>query len=107
MVSELMSLGGDVFEEAIPEAERRPEPPEPTKEEEDKFKATLEGKKPKEKKEAKKAWEEERAQIAYVQALQQRNKYILSRLHFRYNASSLSEDLEIAPAGSVEGGIDL
>lgn len=107
MVSELMSLGGDVFEEAIPEAERRPEPPEPTKEEEEKFKATLEGKKPKEKKEAKKAWDEERAQVAYVQALQQRNKYILSRLHYRYNANTLTEDLELAPANPVEGGIDL
>lgn len=107
MVSELMSLGGDVFEEAIPEAERRPEPPEPTKEEEDKFKATLEGKKPKEKKEAKKAWEEERAQIAYVQALQQRNKYILSRLHYRYNKSTLTDDLQIGATNPVEGGIDL
>lgn len=107
MVSELMSLGGDVFEDAVPEAERRPEPPEPTKEEEEKFKATLEGKKPKEKKEATKAWEEERAQIAYVQALQQRNKYILSRLHYRYNKSTLSEDLELAATGPVEGGTDL
>lgn len=107
MVSELMSLGGDVFEDAIPEGERRPEPTEPTKEEEDKFKATLEGKTNKEKKEAKKEWEEERAKIAYVKALQERNKYMLSRLHFRYNKNSLTEDLKLAPAPHVKGGTDL
>ena len=106
-VSELMSLGGDVFEQAIPEDERKPEPPEPTKEEEEKFKATLEGKTAKEKKEATKAWEEERQQIAYVQALQKRNRYLLSRLHYRYNADSLKEDLKLGPAGHLEGGIDL
>lgn len=107
VVSELMSLGGDVFEAAIPEDERRPEPPEPTKEEEEKFKAGLEGKTPKEKQEAKKDWEEERAQIAYVQALQKRNQYMLSRLHYRYNDKSLTDDLVLAPAGHVEGGTDL
>ncbi len=106
-VSELMSLGGDAFEEAIPEAERRPEPAEPTKEEEEKFKATLEGKTPKEKKEARKTWEEERAQIAYVKALQERNEYIISRLHFRYNDKSLTDDLKIGPTGHVQGGIAL
>jgi MYXO-CTERM domain-containing protein len=106
-VSELMSLGGDVFEGAIPEDERRPEPPEPTDEELEKFKASVEGKTAKEKKEAKKDWQDERAQIAYVKALQERNKYTLSRLHYRYNKASLSEDLRLAPAKHLKGGLDL
>lgn len=107
MVSEIMSLGGDVFEEAIPEQERRPEPPKPTKEEEEKFEATLEGKSPKEKKEAKEAWEQERAQIAYVKALQERNQYVMSRLHYRYKDATLPQDPKLGPAGHLQGGIDL
>jgi hypothetical protein len=107
-LAELMSLGGDAFEEAIPEDERRPEVEEPTEEEEKKFEATLEGKTPAEKKQAKTDWEEERAQIAYVKALIERNNYVLSRLHYRYNQSGLPNgDPKFGAAGHIAGGLDL
>jgi hypothetical protein len=80
-LAELMSLGGDAFEEAIPEDQRRPDPGEPTKEEEEKFKATLEGKTPAEKKQAEKDWEEERAQIAYVEGSDDRRDRTRGRRH--------------------------
>ncbi|HMR08216.1 MAG TPA: hypothetical protein PKA88_20685, partial [Polyangiaceae bacterium] len=37
-------------------------------------------------------------------ALIARNKYIVTRLHHRYDASNLPEDFQLAPAGPIEGG---
>jgi MYXO-CTERM domain-containing protein len=114
MIHELLSMGGDAFEQFVPEEERNPEPPEPTEEETKAFEASLdkvdlEGKKiiltPKEKRDRKKTWEDERKTIAQRKALVDRHYYVLSRLHHRYDDKLLPVDLEIAPANHVQGGI--
>jgi hypothetical protein len=107
LIHELLSLGADVFERDVPEAERNPKPPELTKEEKEARKAELKELKPKERKEREKMLEEERRTVLARKGLLERNKYILSRLHYRYNQNTLSEDLELGPANPVEGGIDL
>jgi len=108
LIHELLSLGADVFERDVPEAERNPKPPELTKEEKEARKAELKELKPKERKEREKMLEEERRTVLARKGLVERNKYILSRLHYRYDAASLPEDPKIGPAASgVEGGIAL
>jgi hypothetical protein len=107
-IHELLSLGADVFEEAVPEAERNPKPPELTKEEKDALEAELKPMKPKEKRERVKLFKEERQTVASRKGLVERNQYLLSRVHYRFDAAGLPEDPVIGPAASgVEGGIDL
>lgn len=108
MIHELLSLGADVFEKQVPEAERNPKPPELTKEEKEARKLELKELKPKERKEREKQMDEERRTIALRKVLIERNKYVLSRLHYRYDAASLPEDPKIGPAASgVTGGVAL
>lgn len=108
-LSELLSLGGDVFERAVPDEEKNPKPPELTKDEKDLDKEILkEIKKPKERRERQKMMEEDRKKIAAVKALLERHKYVVARLHHRYDDKTLSRDpqLQAAP-GPLEGGIAL
>jgi hypothetical protein len=108
MPHELMSLGGDVFDAKLPEDVRSPDPGAPTAEEKKEFESGLEGKTPKEKADAKKAWLEDRKTIAARKGLVERHKYVLTRLHYRYGKDGLKEDPKLGPAsGGVEGGIDL
>lgn len=108
LIHELLSLGADVFEAALPESERNPEPPELTKEEKEAQAAELKALKPKERKERERQLKEERQTIASRKVLLERNQYLLSRLHYRYDAASLPEDPVIGPAnGGVEAGVDL
>jgi hypothetical protein len=105
---ELMSLGGDVLEETVPEEEKHPEPPEMTEEEEKALKAKLEELKPADRPKAKKDHELERKEILRRKALIARQKYIVTRLHHRYDRSNLPKDPEIGPvAGGVEGGVQI
>jgi MYXO-CTERM domain-containing protein len=107
-ISEILSLGADVFELSVPEEERHPKPPELTKEEKEANKELWKELKPKERKEKEKAFEEDRTKVAEVKALVARNKFILSRLHYRYDDKTLSRDPKFAPAANaVEGGIAL
>lgn len=103
---ELMSLGGDVIEEqTVPEEERNPEPPEMTEEEEKAFEAKLKEMKPADRPRAKKDNEAERKDIARKKALIARQKYVVTRLHHRFDAASLPKDPEIGPAAQhLEGG---
>ncbi|HVJ14580.1 MAG TPA: DUF2330 domain-containing protein, partial [Polyangiaceae bacterium] len=107
LISELLSLGADVFEKSVPEEERNPEPPALTKEEEDAEKAMLKELKPKERKERKKVIDEERKTVAARKALIERHKYTLTRIHYRYDASNLPEDPKFGPGTHVEGGVAL
>jgi hypothetical protein len=107
IIHEMLSLGGDVFEQSVPEAERNPEPPALTKEEEDAEKAMLKELKPKERKERKKLIEQERKTVAARKALVARHKYVVTRLHYRYDNSNLPEDPKFGTAGHVEGGVAL
>jgi MYXO-CTERM domain-containing protein len=104
MISELLSLGADVFEQTVPDAERHPKPPELPKDQEKAFKETLKGLKPKEKKEHEKAFKQDRITVVERQALLARNKYVVSRLHYRYDAKNLPSDPTVGPATAASGG---
>jgi len=107
-LSELLSLGGDIFERAVPDEEKNPKPPELTKDEKDLDKEILKPLKPKEKREKKKELEEDRKKIAAVKALVERHKYVLARLHFRFDQQVLTRDPKLSPVGgTLEGGIAL
>jgi len=101
---ELLSLGGDVLEELVPEADRNPEPPELTEAEKKAQDDELKQLKPNERPKAKKQMEADRKELARRKALLARQKYVLTRLHHRYDASNLPDDPELGPAGHVAGG---
>ncbi len=106
MIAELLSLGGDVFEQAVPKDEKQPKPPEPTKEELAAFKEATKELKPKERKAKEKQDKEDRQTVASRQALVGRHKYVISRMHYRYDDKSLPNDPKFGPAsGAVEGGV--
>jgi len=108
LIHELLSLGADVFEKSVPEAERNPKPPELTKEEKEARKNELKDLKPKERKERVKQMDEERTTVLVRKGLLERNKYVLSRLHYRYDGATLPEDPKIGPAASgATGGVAL
>lgn len=99
-LAELLGLGGDAVEANVPDKERNPEPPPMTDEEKEAYKKL----KPKEKKEL----DAQRKEVARRKALIARNEaFVLTRLHYRYGAADLPKDIELRPAGNVEGGIDL
>ncbi len=104
MISELLSLGADVFEKSVPEAERHPKPPELTKEQEKAFKESIKDLKPKEKKDRTKVFKDERVTVVERQALVARHKYVVSRLHYRYDAKGLPNDPQIGTAAAASGG---
>jgi hypothetical protein len=100
LLQELLTLGSDVMEQAVPKADREPKPPEMT---DDEKKAFKEIKDAKEKKEI----ERVRKETARRKALVARQVWILSRMHHRYDRSSLPKDVEVGPADPVRGGIDV
>ena len=105
-IAELLSLGGDVFELSVPKEERQPKPPELTKEEAAAFKEATKELKPKERKAKEKQAKEDRKTVVARQALVGRHKYVVSRLHYRYDDKTLPKDPEFGPAsGAVEGGV--
>ncbi|MEZ4376313.1 MAG: DUF2330 domain-containing protein [Polyangiaceae bacterium] len=98
-IHELLSLGADVFEETLSDEVRNPEPPDRTEEEKKVY--------DEKKKEEKKADDIARKEIARRKALIERHAYTLSRMHHRYDKDSLKQDIEIGPAKSVRGGVEL
>jgi len=105
LLHELLSLGGDVLEQSVPDEEKNPEPPEMTEEEKKKQEAELKELKPADRPKAKKEAEAERKEIARRKALVARQKYVVTRLHQRYDASNLPDDPEFGPAAKgLEGG---
>jgi MYXO-CTERM domain-containing protein len=107
---ELLSLGADFFETAVPEEERNPKPPELTKDEKKELKVEWDLAKlsPKERKEREKLIMEERTIVLRNKGIMERNKYVVSRLHHRYDAAGLPKDLEIGPAGGhIKGGVEI
>jgi hypothetical protein len=105
-IAELLSLGGDVFELSVPKEERQPKPPELTKEEAAAFKEATKELKPKERKAKEKQAKEDRKTIAMRKALVERHKYVLSRMHYRYDDKTLPNDPQFGPAsGAIEGGV--
>ncbi len=108
MIHELLTLGGDVFEQIVPEEELNPEPPELTDEEKEKEKEELKPLKPKERKKIEDERQEEREEVARRKALLERHKYVVSRLHYRYSEATLPKDLELRPEPTeIVGGVGL
>jgi hypothetical protein len=105
---ELLSLGGDVLEQYVADEEKHPEPPEMTEDEEKALKAKLEEMKPEDRPKAKKEHQLERKEILRRKALIERQQYVVSRLHHRYDGQNMPKDPELGPAnGHVEGGARL
>jgi hypothetical protein len=100
LIHELLSLGGDVFEEAVPKEERNPKPPDFTEEEKKQFDDIKDKKK-------KKEIEEMRKETARRKALLARHHYIVSRFHHRYDRKTLPKDVELGPADAIHGGVDV
>ncbi len=98
-IHELSSLGVDVVEGDVPKAERNPKPAPLTPEEKAQLKSLD--------KPTRKRLEEQRREVVRRRGVLERNGYVITRLHHRYDASGLPEDIEVRPAGSVEGGIAL
>ena len=96
-IHELLSLGADVLEEDISEAEKNPKPADPTDAEKEQLKAAD--------KTLRARLEEERKEVARRQALLARNNYVITRLHHRYEAQGLPADIELRSAGPVKGGV--
>ncbi len=106
---ELMSLGGDVMEsEFVTSAARFPDPgPEP-EEEQQEFELQQQDKKPAERAQARREHRKDRWELARRRALIARQRYVMSRLHFRYGRNSLPSDIDLeAAAGPVQGGIGI
>jgi hypothetical protein len=89
----------DVVEEDVPKAERNPKPAPLTAEEKTQLKAVD--------KPMRKRLEEQRREVVRRRGVLERNGYVITRLHHRYDASGLPEDIEVRPAANVEGGIAL
>ena len=106
LISELLSLGGDVFEQSVPKEERQPKPAERSNEQEAAFKEATKELKPKERKAKEKQDKEDRKIVAARQALVSRHKSVVSRMHYRYDDKSLPNDPKFGPAsGPIEGGV--
>lgn len=100
MIHELLTLGGDTFELTVPNDEKNPKAPDMTEEQKKVFDEI------KDKKEQKEI-EKRLIETARRKALIARHRYMLSRLHHRYDKSGLPKDLELGPAGAIRGGVDL
>lgn len=96
-IHELLTLGSDVLEADVPEAEKNPKPPELTDVEREQLKAADRA--------TKTRLEEQRREVARRQAVLARNSFVITRLHHRYDAKGLPADLELRTAGPVRGGI--
>jgi hypothetical protein len=97
MIHELLSLGVDVVESDVPDAERSPPPPELSEEERAQLKPLD--------KETKKRLEEQRREVVRRRGVLERNGYVITRLHHRYDAKTLGEDIKVRPAAHVQGGL--
>jgi hypothetical protein len=96
-IHELLSLGVDVVEEDVSKAERNPKPPALTDEEKAQFKAAD--------KPTRKRLEQLRKETLRRRGVLDRNSYVITRLHHRYDERSLTEDIAVQPAQSVQGGL--
>lgn len=105
---ELMTLGGDVLESSTTSAaERAPEPaPEPERER-NRFEQRLAERMPAERPGAEREHAAERREIARRTALSRRQTYVLTRLHQSRPASVPADDVGLAPAPPISGGVGI
>ncbi len=96
----LLSLGGDALEANVSDEDKAPEAEPLTDEQIEKTKDY--------KPEQKEKLEEVRKEAARRRALVDRQQYVLTRLHYRYDGKDLPEALTLAPASAgIQGGTDL
>lgn len=94
---EILTLGGDVHERDVPEADRLPDPPERTEEEQAKYDEA--------KKDEKKKMDDLAKEVARRKALiARRSDYVLTRLHHRFASH---EDIQLEPAPHMQGGVTI
>ncbi len=99
-VDELLTLGADVFEAAVAEAERNPAPPPRSEEEEKAYEAA--------KPDERQRMDELAREVARRKALIERNEaYVLSRVHHRYDSAGLPRDVELKKAAAARGGVGI
>jgi hypothetical protein len=104
---ELLSLGGDVLEaETVSASDRWPAPGAEAEQERKEFDDSLAGLSVAERSAEQCEHEQLRRELARRRALLKRQRYVLSRLHYRYDTSSLPRDVSLGPAaGHVRGGV--
>ncbi|MFC1642033.1 DUF2330 domain-containing protein [Myxococcota bacterium] len=102
---ELLSLGGDVIEErlASPE-ERAPDPMVETVEEQRAWRQKLASLRPAERVRARREHAADRRELARRLALIGRQRYVLTRLRWRYGPLGLDQDPALAPVAGILGG---
>ncbi len=97
---ELLTLGADVFEASLPDEVKNPQPPERTEEEEEIYK--------KKEKAEQKQDDELRLEVARRKGIIERQgKYMLTRMHHRYDKEGLPKDVELKEASPLVAGIDI
>jgi hypothetical protein len=106
---ELMSLGGDVMEsEFVSPAARNPDPGPESDPEKQEFELQVQGKSTLERTRAIHQHQKDRWELARRRALIARQRYVLSRLHLRYDRNTLQSDVELEPTTEpIEGGIGI
>jgi hypothetical protein len=103
--AELLSLGGDAFEAALPADVRDAPLPAQTEEEKRAERAALGVLPPNMQPRRKKELDKERRIAFRNRGIIERQKYIVSRMHHRYDKSNLPNDIQIGSASPVRGGI--
>ncbi|HMJ14339.1 MAG TPA: DUF2330 domain-containing protein, partial [Polyangiaceae bacterium] len=103
--SELMSLGGDFFEAALPEEVRKAPLPPLTEDEKRAERAALGVLPPNLQPKRKRELDRERRIAFDNRGILERQKYIVSRFHHRYDRNNLPNDIQIGAAAAVRGGI--
>jgi hypothetical protein len=96
MIHELLTLGADVFESELSKEKAPPLPPL-SPEEQQIFDAAD--------KDTRARLSENRAETARRRTLLDRNRYVVTRLHHRYDDKGLPTDIKLRSAGHVQGGL--
>jgi hypothetical protein len=108
-LNEIMSLGGDIMEaKLVSAAERAPEPEPETSDEKALFEEHLLDRSAADKAKALQQHKADRHELARRRAMMARQRYVMTRLHMRYDAKALPRDIQLQPASEhIEGGIGL
>ena len=108
MINEFLTLGGDVFEQSVPDDEKNPKPPPLTDQEKAARKTELDEAKPADRYKLKLQMDEDRKELYRRKGVLDRNHYVITRLHHRVSEATLPTDVEVGPAeGGLQGGVPL
>ena len=108
-LNELMSLGGDIMEaKLVSSVARTPEPEPESDDEKQMFELQLQGKSTLEKAQSLRQHGKDRRELARRRAMMSRQRYIMTRLHLRYDRKILTSDISLQPAAEqLQGGIGI